>query len=431
MKLKALICHRYRAFKERHRIELSPVTVIIGKNGSGKSIISRLPLLMAASISDSAEGPLDMSAGGIEHAASFQDLIHSRSSLPFALGAEIADEETTYVFETTIRYVLQTRSLVIEEFILQKNKVPLISLVIEDAAQLENNKPKYVITLSGDSTITGSSEVSFSGLFPLSNGLNSITGKILDDALTLFRQALPAPSYLGPFRSEPERSMRMPNQSIRNLGPRGERALEMLADDQLRHDGKLATMVQQWFGESMGQEISVDVTGEQLKAIVIDRAKNIQVSLFDTGAGFSQAIPVVVQNFAYRVGRIKSPLLIIEQPELHLHPAAHGALADLILQTSTPTSNWTPATYIIETHSEQFIMRLRRRIAEGLNPDFVRLISLEHTESSEPDATKEPLRAIRFDKTGDPDAWPTGVFEEAFDDLMRMRKASREANNAN
>jgi hypothetical protein len=156
--------------------------------------------------------------------------------------------------------------------------------------------------------------------------------------------------------------MRMPNQTIKALGSRGERALELLADDRLRRGGGLASQVSDWFASSMGQAIAVDIGGGEPKVFVTDAGSGFQVSLSDTGAGFSQALPIVVQHFAYRTGRLNSPVLIVEQPELHLHPGAHGALADLILQTSLSTEEWKGALCIVETHSEQFIMRLRRRI---------------------------------------------------------------------
>ncbi|NIE66485.1 AAA family ATPase [Burkholderia sp. Ax-1719] len=218
--------------------------------------------------------------------------------------------------------------------------------------------------------------------------------------------------------------MRTPNQNIRELGPKGERALEILADDRLRRGGELSRKVSEWFGSAMGQQIEVDITGDQPQVRVADEATGLQVSLADTGAGFSQSLPVVVQHFAYRAGRIKSPILIVEQPELHLHPAAHGALADLVVQSAT-SQDWQPATCLVETHSEQFIMRVRRRIAEGVAPERVKLWSLNHLDAQGDEAPPQPLRVISFDARGNPDAWPIGVFEEALSDLTAMRRSAR------
>jgi predicted ATPase len=217
----------------------------------------------------------------------------------------------------------------------------------------------------------------------------------------------------------------MPSQTIKELGPRGERALELLADDRLRRGGSLAREVSDWFAISMGQQIDVDITTDEPKVLVTD-ATGFQVSLSDTGAGFSQALPIIVQHFAYRIGRIKSPVLIVEQPELHLHPAAHGALADLVLETSQPNRRWPSALCIAETHSEQFIMRLRRRIAEGCDPESISLLSINHLDSLEAGTVVDPVRQIKFDEKGNPDSWPAGVFEETLADLTAMRRSARD-----
>src|SRR5262249_33597390 len=141
-----------------------------------------------------------------------------------------------------------------------------------------------------------------------------------------------------------------------------------------------------------------------------------------TGAGFAQVFPIVVQAFARRSDRIASPFLIIEQPELHLHPAVHGGVADLIGDTVSECGG--RARYLCETHSEQVVTRLRRRVAEGkISADSIRIASVGHQGA--PDADIEPLRNIRLDEVGNPDSWPIGVFDEAFDDLVRLREAAR------
>lgn len=165
MRLTALICNRYRAFKERQRIELAPITLIIGKNGSGKSVISRLPLLLSSAISEQAEGPLDLAAGGVEHAATFQDLVNSRGALPFTLGAEIADDHRSYTFETTLRYVNETRSLAIESFLLKAGDDALFNAEISDVEELTNDHPLFNTRVKGSEA--QQTRLSFAGLFPV------------------------------------------------------------------------------------------------------------------------------------------------------------------------------------------------------------------------------------------------------------------------
>jgi hypothetical protein len=320
MRLVAITCSRYRAFREKIRIELPPIVLIIGKNGSGKSVITRLPLLIAQSVSATAEGPIDLSAGGVQHSSSFIDLINGRSALPFSLGAEVADGTRSYSFETSLTHVNETKSLVIDSFKLLRNSELLLSVELEDPSQLVSQSPQYRISHNNTGT---TAPVEFTGLLPKLDTIFETTNEELVEAYRAIRVACPPPSYLGPFRQEPSQGMRMPNQNIRSLGPRGEFALELLADDRLRHGGKLSQQVGNWFGEKLGQELSVDVTGDQPR-VRVQSSAGIELGLADTGAGFSQCIPIVVQNLAYREGRISSPILIVEQPELHLHPAAHG-----------------------------------------------------------------------------------------------------------
>jgi len=427
MRLSALICNRYRAFKERQRVELAPITIIIGKNGSGKSIFSRLPLLLAAAISENADGPLDISAGGIDHATSFEDLVNSKSALPFVLGAEISNAHTLYRFESTLRYVSETRALAIENFHLFENDSQIFLASISDAEQLQESAQTFICEyLSKSSRV----QLDFIGLFPSLECLDDDIRALIYPILSEFRKALPLPSYLGPFRVEPGPSMRSPGQNIRELGPKGEKALEILADDRLRRNGDLSRKVSDWFRNAMGQEVNIDVTGEQPQVRVGEPGGSFQGNLSDTGAGFSQCLPYVVQHYAFMASRLRSPILIVEQPELHLHPAAHGDLADLAID-SVQSGTDQRITCIIETHSEEFIMRIRRRLAEGLCKNTAKILSINHKDSLEIDSIITTAKAISFDENGNPESWPAGVFAEALNDLSLMRRASRNKKNAN
>ena len=423
MRVSALSWTRYRSFKERQRVEVAPITLIIGRNGSGKSVISRLPVLLGSGVAEDAVDPLDLSAGGVTHASTYQDLVHSRSRLPFSLGAEVAEENKRFEFETSLRYVSEHRSLAVEAFWLTYQNERCLHAELSDEGQLTSYSPRYEVTIDGQKSVM---ELHFSGLLPDINSFNGILRQLLSDGLTAIRVALPTPSYLGPFRVEAGNFNRAPGQRVRSLGARGEHAIELLAEDQVRFGGDMVRGVSDWFSQALNQGISIDVSGDQTRLLVADHRSQTDVSLADTGAGFSQVLPVVVQHYAYRKERLPASTLIVEQPELHLHPGAHGAVMDLALQTVATAEHARTPNCLFETHSEQIIMRLRRRIAEGFDPDKVALWSLNHRETIEDDAVEDALRVIKFDMFGDPDAWPVGVFEEALDDLTALRRALRE-----
>jgi hypothetical protein len=164
MRLSALTWNRYRSFKERQRVELAPITIVIGRNGSGKSVISRLPLLLAGGVSGDSPGPLDLMAGGVEHAASYQDMVNMRGALPFSLGAEINWAEGHFAFETTMRHLNETRSLAIESFQLMHAGTEVIRADISGAEQLTETSPTYLLTIRG--AVQPSKSITFSGLLP-------------------------------------------------------------------------------------------------------------------------------------------------------------------------------------------------------------------------------------------------------------------------
>jgi hypothetical protein len=106
---------------------------------------------------------------------------------------------------------------------------------------------------------------------------------------------------------------------------------------------------------------------------LLDGHSGIYSNLRDVGAGISQALPIIVHSL--QAGR--DSLIIVEQPELHLHPGAQVALADLFVDICD-----FGARFLIETHSEHFLLRWQRRIAETsielYDPDLMRARNDHH-----------------------------------------------------
>ena len=402
---------------------MAPLTIVIGKNGSGKSVLTRLPVLLAGSLHNEDGGPVDLAAGGLEHALSYQDLVYARGSLPFSLGAEVELDGRTTRFETTMRYVGESRSLAVERCEVSRDGTLMLRAEISSEDELAQEVARYRVELPG--SVEDNYPLEFRGLLPRPASFQGTARDFMQGLLDEVMQGLPPPSYLGPFRAEPNLLSRSPNQGVRSLGPRGERAIELLADDKLRNRGRVGAAVSSWFTSTLGQGIAIDLTGMRPKLLVTDHATQIDIALQDTGVGFAQVLPIIVQNYAFRSGRLNSDLLLVEQPELHLHPAAHGNVADAMIASSSHHGHARGgATCVAETHSEQFIMRVRRRIAEGLAPESVIIWSVNHRDSPE-DSEADPLRMITFDKEGNPSSWPAGVFDEALNELTYLRQAVR------
>jgi predicted ATPase len=136
-----------------------------------------------------------------------------------------------------------------------------------------------------------------------------------------------------------------------------------------------------------------------------DSITKIVSNLIDVGYGASQVIPVITACLSNRVGP-----LFIEQPEIHLHPKAQGAVAELLCQTSLRRQ------VLIETHSEHMINRARLQIAQGiLDHKNVVIVYVDR------DSQGSYVSVIPLTKSGDfASDWPGGFFDERYEDTMHL-----------
>lgn len=133
------------------------------------------------------------------------------------------------------------------------------------------------------------------------------------------------------------------------------------------------------------------------------------VNLYHLGTGVSQIIPVLAICLLAKPGS----LTIIEQPELHLHPAAQQKLADFFLAISR-----TGRRLLIETHSEYMITRTRRAVVlSKAKPSEIQLFFAERGKDS------TTIRPANLNGSGGFKYWPKGFFSQTEDDLLDILKA--------
>ncbi|WP_312327394.1 AAA family ATPase [Acinetobacter sp.] len=144
-----------------------------------------------------------------------------------------------------------------------------------------------------------------------------------------------------------------------------------------------------------------------------DQQNDISVEPNEIGTGVSQLMPLIVAAITQ-----KSGLVACEQPELHLHPRVQVAIGDLLSQ------NTEHVNYLIETHSEHLILRLRRRIRQNTDNELpVGLKAFSHNEVVinylEPSKDGVQVRRIRMDEDGEfRQPWPNGFFHERLDEAL-------------
>lgn len=146
---------------------------------------------------------------------------------------------------------------------------------------------------------------------------------------------------------------------------------------------------------------------------MIEIRDDLTVNFAHSGRGPQSALPVVTLLLAVASGIRRTPLVIVEEPEAHLHPSVHGDLADLVIASASKSQ------LIVETHSENFLLRLRRRIAEGaLSNTNVALYYVDDAHNVLP---------VELDAFGTTDQWPSGVFESDVDEARAIIEAKMSA----
>ena len=217
--------------------------------------------------------------------------------------------------------------------------------------------------------------------------------------------------YLGPLREHPQREYRWSGASPDGVGPRGERTVEAIlaatAEGEQRQLAprkrfkKFQEMIAHWLKE-MGliQSFRIEeiLSGANLyQARVKTDPSSPETMLTDVGFGVSQVLPVLVLLYYVPKGSI----VLLEQPEIHLHPSVQSGLADLMLAVARHRR----VQIIVESHSEHLLRRFQRRVAEEVEPSSD--LKLYFVETSNGAAE---LNDLKLNQRGEIENWPKDFF---------------------
>ncbi|WP_298068435.1 DUF3696 domain-containing protein [uncultured Mailhella sp.] len=235
--------------------------------------------------------------------------------------------------------------------------------------------------------------------------------------------------YLGPLRTKAERLYTWSGIAPESVGFAGENTIAAIlaARDRkislgYRRPAKQFEEIIALKFKEMGliEEFRVSPISKQrqdYEVKVRTKGSGDWVDLPDVGFGISQVLPVLVQCFYAPAGSI----ILMEQPEIHLHPSAQSALADVIIEVinSRENGNDRNIQVVIETHSEHFLRRLQRRIAEDAISQ--KEVSVYFANNSKTPATLEPLQ---IDVFGNIKNWPENFFGDEMGDIAEHAKAA-------
>lgn len=377
----------YKKFAGDESIEIRPVTILVGKNSSGKSSITKLFPMLRCSLSDtSLKTAVSLSNDGVYLATSYRNLSHNGYSTGLALGVSLSNG---------IRIQLELTIGEKGEFYVQR--YTLVNKGQKYELKLKNNQNTYSCEQLGN-------EYKKSDFF-------GFIHKALFKDLSLEVGFEVSIDYIGPLRAVPQPIIPTIVDTD-YVGHDGANAYSMLC-----LDSKLASEVSLWFEETFGCKIEVNEPQLGTFQLMVHKPymDKFYSNIADEGMGIGQVLPIVTRCLK----PVENSLIVVEQPELHLHPAAHAEIARLFAKTSKTNKQ----SYVVETHSLNFLLGVRDAVVDKKIPFGIEDVIIYFIDEDE---TGSYLTPIYVNNDGTLTEWPRGVFNESNDILMQILKKANE-----
>ena len=250
-------------------------------------------------------------------------------------------------------------------------------------------------------------------------------GRSLADLQLAFETMLSGTYYLGPLRERPRRQYSYSGTVPSDVGSRGERVVDALlaARQQKRVFGRgedapsytFEEQIAYWLKElgliASFRVASIAPESNLYQVLVRQSEGGSEVALADVGFGVSQVLPVLTLLYYVPEGST----VLLEHPEIHLHPRVQSDLADVIIHASKTRR----VQVLIESHSEHLLRRLQRRIAEEkLAKDDVALYFVTVREG------RSVCETLDVDEYGNIRNWPPEFFGDEFGEIAAQQKAA-------
>lgn len=458
--IKSLRIQNFKGWKDTGEIKLAPITLFLGSNSSGKSSIGQLLMLLKQSstsadrktvlfLGDSESvvelgGPIDMlymhameNLLGFEYQWELPKEIELTTSTNTGEGTDIKVDSLKFHGQIGV-FGEETKYLEVEkmEYEAKCEEATQLSVALERVKKASSARA-YKASSRGIKLVRTPgrpweipSPYRFYG-FP-------------DEMLTYFKNAwfttqlnaaheqfFSTISYIGPLRERGERHYRWTGFAPASVGATGKDTILALLASRSQNrqynlkpkqplvslEGIVAKALKKMglVEEFEIKKISEDRQDYDVK--VRTKGSHTMTDIPDVGFGISQILPIIVQLYYAPPNSI----IIMEQPELHLHPNAQAALADVMIAAISARENAKKRNIqlIIETHSEHFLRRFQLRIAERTlgEEEF----SAYFANNEESPAQLEPLKINMF---GEILNWPKNFFGDLKGDILAQTQAA-------
>ncbi len=407
MAIHRIALKNFKCFKEVE-VNLSKITLLTGENSSGKS--SLMYGLLAAF--QSKDFPFYLSPNGKYVTMGDFEEISFNHKLDNTIGIDIYFEitgslETSWgrnEFVTTTWIIDSNRELPqLNHLIVQKNDKDKIEIKVDNGYILNayispifKSLDPNTLNFRADNIDELKELIESTNSDELKDLINSRIWEFMDGDL----------NYISSFRLEPERTYYQKTKPENKVGRAGEGYIDQILEWESQKAAKFKRLKAILKDTNLLNAIKTrKLRGGRFELRVKVKNKGIWASLADVGFGISQFLPIIVADLQLS----DDSILLLAQPEIHLHPSVQATLADYFVKQVKETNK----QYIIETHSEYLLNRIRLAIVKGeIAPTDV---SVYYFENSLDGSITYP---IEFRKNGQIVNAPQGFFETYMMDVL-------------
>lgn len=412
----------FKIWRSTGPIRLAPITLLLGTNSSGKSSLIQSLLLIRQTVKG--EDPnLDLNLGNPDANDSvtlgqFKDLLcrhgaASESTTVTQVGIEFRWSEQGQADGSTLfsaRYIKGPAGSAELAFLrlgkdgqgfnVQRRKPGIYRLSLgtqsKPLGQSADFRPQRSFAFSAATLNKLGTQAEL--IMPIGPALLDELGRII---------------YLGPVRRLAQRDYLWAGRMPAHIGDDGAKAVDALIASGIarqlakkRHqalpeEAQLFEKTIHWLkAMNLADGLSIRALGSSARYELIIENDGQASNIKDVGVGVSQVIPVIVAALFARPGHI----VIVEEPESHLHPLAQSKLAELFAEVSKQRN----VQFIVETHSEHLFRRMQTLIAkQQIAPNDAAMYFVERQGKA------ASMRALELDDFGRVKNWPEGFFGDA------------------
>lgn len=414
--------NNFKIWRTTGPMRLAPLTLLLGTNSSGKSsLIQSLLLIRQTAKGDDPNLDLNLGnpdAGDSATLGQFQDLlcrhgVATPSNPANQVGIEFrwrgaAGTSETALFSARYRqgpagsaeldYLRLGRDG--QGFTVQRRKPGIYRLHLADERKAIGQSAAYRPQRS-----FSFSPATIADLGERGEAIKDVGPSLLDELGRII--------YLGPIRRLAQRDYIWTGRMPAHIGDDGAKAVDALIASglALQHASQakkpvppecaLFTQTIKWLKEMhLADGLVVRALGRSARYELLVETEGELSNLKDVGVGVSQVLPVVVAALFAKPGHI----VILEEPESHLHPLAQSVLADLMVNEACERN----VQFIVESHSEHLFRRMQTLIAgEDVKPEDAAMYFVER------EGKTAQLLTLRIDDFGRVLNWPEGFFGDA------------------